>query len=55
MLTFSDLLLLEIDSRKLPETSVVKVEDTVGGGELFPHVYGIIPLDAITGVEEIEQ
>ncbi len=40
------LLLLEIDDTKI--ANVLKREDSVGRGELFPHVFAPIPLSAIT-------
>lgn len=43
-----DLVLLEIDSTKV--RSEVVDENLDGGTELFPHVYGPLPMDAITGV-----
>ena len=45
-----DLTLLEIDETKLGET--LKREDLTGKGELFPHVYGAIPMSVITGHTE---
>ncbi|PSB04633.1 DUF952 domain-containing protein [Merismopedia glauca] len=41
----TNLLLLEIEETRLSAT--LKWEDTHGSGELFPHVYGTIALDAI--------
>ena len=40
-----DLVVLSIDAARLD--SEVKLEDTTGGGELFPHVYGPISPDAV--------
>ncbi len=31
----------------------VRVEDLVGAGEAFPHVYGPIPLGAVVGVSPV--
>ncbi len=42
----TQLLLLEIDETKIAH--ILKREDSVGRGELFPHVFGTIPLGAIT-------
>jgi uncharacterized protein (DUF952 family) len=42
------LVLLEIDPSKL--TSRVVDENLEGGSELFPHVYGPIPMTAVVGV-----
>ena len=39
------LLLLEIDETKI--LSILKREDSLGRGEMFPHVYAPIPLRAI--------
>ena len=41
------LLLLTLDPEKLNAPLVV--EDSYGGGVAFPHIYGPIPLAAITG------
>ena len=41
----TDLILLSIDSQKLGEKLVM--ENTVGGEELFPHVYSAIDANAI--------
>jgi glutathione S-transferase len=40
-----DVVVLRIDPQRL--TSPVVVEDLVGAGEAFPHVYGPIDLDAV--------
>lgn len=42
----SGLMLLAVDDTKLEVP--VKRENTSGGGELFPHVYGPVPLAAIS-------
>ncbi len=44
----SDLVLLEIDAGRL--SCRVVDENLEGGAELFPHVYGSIPMDAVTRV-----
>jgi uncharacterized protein (DUF952 family) len=44
--------LLRVDPDRL--TSPVVVEDLVGGGEAFPHVYGPINLDAVIDANSIE-
>ena len=36
-------------SRSTPSADVV-VEDTTGGGEQFPHIYGPLPIDAVVDV-----
>jgi uncharacterized protein (DUF952 family) len=42
------LVLLEIDARRL--TSPVVDENLEGGSELYPHIYGPLPMDAIRAV-----
>ena len=44
----SDLLLLEIDPQLL--TVELKYEDSHHNGELFPHLYGLLNLDAVSRV-----
>jgi uncharacterized protein (DUF952 family) len=44
----ADLMLLEIDPHKL--TCRVVEENLEGGSELFPHVYGALPLEAVACV-----
>jgi len=44
----SDLVLLEIDQALL--SAEVKYEDSHGSGELFPHIYGPLNLDAVMRV-----
>lgn len=44
----SDLVLLEIDQALL--SAEVKYEDSHGSGELFPHIYGPLNLDAVIHV-----
>ncbi len=47
----SNLLLVTIDPLKVaPE---IKYEDLVGQGQLFPHIYGNLNLDAVVKVEEL--
>jgi uncharacterized protein (DUF952 family) len=41
----ADVVLLELDPDRLG--AEVRVEDLVGAGERFPHVYGPVPLDAV--------
>ena len=41
----TNLIVLEIDERKI--RSQIKYENTVGGPELFPHIYGPINIDAV--------
>jgi uncharacterized protein (DUF952 family) len=43
-----DLVLLSIDPGLL--TVEVRYENLEGGEELFPHIYGVIPISAIPGV-----
>jgi len=44
----ADLLLLEIDPTLL--STEIKYEDSHGSGELFPHIYGPLNLDAVVAV-----
>lgn len=44
----TDLVLLEIDRAKL-ECRVVE-ENLEGGAELFPHIYGALPMSAVVSV-----
>jgi uncharacterized protein (DUF952 family) len=44
----SDLVLLEIDAALL--TSPVVVENLEGGAELYPHIYGPLPMAAVRQV-----
>ena len=46
------LILLEIDPARVG--AVVKHENTEGGAELFPHIYGPLNLDAVTRVVPFE-
>jgi uncharacterized protein (DUF952 family) len=46
--TADGLLVLEIDPAAL--TVPIRIED--GGGDAFPHVYGAIPIAAVTGVQQ---
>lgn len=48
-----DLLLLTIDPEQL--TAELVFENTVGGEELFPHVYGEINTDAITHISRLDE
>ncbi|OED38596.1 hypothetical protein AB833_18865 [Chromatiales bacterium (ex Bugula neritina AB1)] len=45
------LLLLHIDAGKLQAR--LEYENTVGGEELFPHVYGSIAMDSIVSAEPL--
>jgi glutathione S-transferase len=47
----SALLLLEIDTALLKVE--IRVENVEGGEESFPHVYGAVPVDAVTSVHEM--
>ena len=47
-----DLVLLTIDSQTLPAPLVH--ENTAGGGELFPHVYGEIPVSSIIAQHDFD-
>lgn len=46
-----DVLLLHIDPSRL--TDEVRVEDLHGTGEAFPHLYGPLPLEAVTRVDRL--
>jgi len=48
----TNLVLLTLDSARLDAEPVW--ENTVGGSELFPHIYGAIPLRAITHSESLD-
>lgn len=48
----SDLVLLEIDSARVGRK--ILYENTEGGAELFPHIYGPLNLDAVTRVLRFE-
>ena len=43
-----DMVLLEIDSEKV--AAPLRFENTSGGTELFPHIYGALNLDAVLNV-----
>lgn len=47
-----DLVLLQIDADQLGEKLVM--ENTVGGTELFPHIYGEIPAAAIITLKPLD-
>ena len=49
----SDLLVLDIDTEKL--TSELKREISTRSGEMYPHVYGKIDLDAVVSVRYVSQ
>ena len=49
----SDLLVLDVDTEKL--TSEVKREISARSGEMYPHVYGKIDLDAVVSVRYVTQ
>lgn len=46
-----DLCVLEIDPARL--TAPIRVEDSYGSGETFPHVYGPIPVIAVTAAHDL--
>ena len=48
----TDLLLLEIDCRKLATDSPV-IREQADTGEIYPHVYGTIRLDAVVGIRKM--
>ena len=43
--TSEPVIVLEIDTRRL--TAPVRIENLEGGSELFPHIYGPLPIDAV--------
>jgi uncharacterized protein (DUF952 family) len=47
----TDAVVLRIDPGRLP--SRVVVEDLIGSGERFPHVYGPIPVSAVVDVRPL--
>lgn len=47
-----DLLLLSIDSDKVE--AEIRYENLEGGEQLFPHIYGELPTDAVFRVEEFQ-
>jgi uncharacterized protein (DUF952 family) len=47
----TDLVLLEIDPAKL--ACKVIDENLEGGSELFPHVYGRLPMSAVVGIRQL--
>ncbi len=47
----SDLLVLDVDTEKL--TSELKREISARSGEMYPHIYGKINLDAVTRVRDL--
>lgn len=49
----SELLVLTIDSKLVREA--LRFEDTVGAGQLFPHIYSALNLDAVARVQSLEQ
>ncbi len=49
-----DIVLLTIDPDRLRESDVeLRVEDTSGRGEGFPHLYGPLPVDAVVAVTPV--
>ena len=46
------LLLLEIDCRKLATDSPV-IREPADTGEIYPHIYGTISLDAVVGIRKM--
>ena len=47
----SGLVLLEIDRARLP--SPIVDENLSGGAELFPHIYGALPVNAVIAVRDL--
>ena len=48
----TDLLALRLDADRLGDVDLVE-EDTHGSGQAFPHVYGAVPVDAVTQVVSV--
>lgn len=48
----NNLIILIIDSHKIPSQLVA--ENLEGGTELFPHIYGKLPLNAVLNVIELK-
>jgi uncharacterized protein (DUF952 family) len=46
-----DVMLLVIDPSQVP--AEIRLENTEGGDDLFPHVYGELPLPAVVRVESV--
>lgn len=46
-----DLVLLEIDTARL--VAEVRVEDLVGAGQAFPHIYGPLPVEAVVRARDV--
>ena len=49
----SDVMLLVIDRSQVPVE--IRLENTEGGDEMFPHIYGELPLTAVVRVEPVPQ
>ena len=47
----TDVVLLAIDESKL--TSPIREENTEGGDELYPHIYGPLNVDAVVSVQPL--
>jgi uncharacterized protein (DUF952 family) len=45
------LVILEIDPARLP--SAVVAENLEGGTDLFPHIYGLLPMTAVVAIHEL--
>jgi uncharacterized protein (DUF952 family) len=45
-----DLLLLSVDTARVK--AEIRHENLEGGAELFPHIYGVLPIDAIVAVHD---
>lgn len=43
---------VSIDVEKLPESLKPVYENTVGGTELFPHIYGALPISVFTPLDK---
>ena len=46
-----NLVVLEIDPELVD--CEIRIENTVGGSELYPHIYGVIPISSITRIHKL--
>ena len=49
----SGLVLFEIDQTRI-DAKIID-ENLEGGSELFPHVYGVLPMSAVVGVHDLDR
>ncbi len=48
-----NLVILQVDDQRIP--SPIKLENLDGGAELYPHVYGFLPCEAVTQVHALKR